>query len=101
MLHGIFIFIRISQSSCVMCFIAVVQQNVWQDFIQIPAQKKSVIFLKSEFYVTSTSSWAVPHDDEGHKVLFYKVICYKGSAALTACVCHLYRVMVCSRSGRL
>jgi hypothetical protein len=79
MLHGIFIFVRISQSSCVMCFIAVVQQHVWQDFIQTPAQKKSVIFLKSEFLVISTSRWAVPHDEEGHKVLFYKVICYKGS----------------------
>jgi len=40
MLHGIFIFVRISESSCVMCFIAILQQHVWQDFIQTPAQKK-------------------------------------------------------------
>lgn len=44
MLHAIFIFVRIFQS-CVMCFIAVVHQHMWQDFIQTPAQK-SVIFLK-------------------------------------------------------
>jgi len=46
MLHGIFIFVRISESSCVMCFIAVVQQHVWQDFIQTPAQKKKCNFFK-------------------------------------------------------
>jgi len=44
MLHGIFIFVCISQSSCVMCFIVVVQQHVWQDFIQTPAQKKCDFF---------------------------------------------------------
>ena len=44
MLHGIFIFVCISQSSCLMCFIAVVQQHVWQDFIQTPAQKKCDFF---------------------------------------------------------
>lgn len=78
MLHATFIFVRISQS-CVMCFVAVVHQHVWQDFIQTPAQKKSVIFLKSETLVPSTSSWAVPCDKEGRKILFHKVICYKSS----------------------
>jgi hypothetical protein len=81
MLHGIFIFVRISQSSDVMCLIAGVQQHVWQDFKQTPAQKKKNcnFFLKCEFLVTSTSSWAMPHDKEGHKILFHKVICYKSS----------------------
>jgi len=44
MLHGIFIFIHIYQS-CVMCYIAVVQQHVWQDFIQTPSRKKKLWFV--------------------------------------------------------
>jgi len=79
-LYGIFIFVCISQCSCVMCFIAVVQQHVWHNFIQTPSQKKKCdFFLKSEFLFTSTSSWEMPHDIEGDKILFHKVISYKSS----------------------
>ena len=42
-------------------------------------KKKCDFFLKCEFLVPSTSRWAVPHDKEGRKILFHKVMCYKSS----------------------